>query len=188
MNNYSFDVFRDLYVRTGNRAAVQLACSRGMISEEDCAKILGSDVNLVVIKQERLVKQSRDLLAKFLEEHPLRSSCHGNTPAYYNVTEEKQNMFSRKFAAHSALVAAGINDVMTWNATGQPCEDWTDAECVQFIAEMNAYVTPLVKYQQHLEVAINACETSEALDEIEINYASLFTTTIPDEGDVSEEA
>lgn len=176
---------RDLYTRTANKKAVVNAFKKGLITANSYKLILGEDApekTLDEIKVEKVVL-SKQMLAEYLDTHPLYSNCHGGEYAYYTVTEEKQNMFTRKFSAHMALVQAGVPDKMSWNAAGMPCEEWTDTECVQFIAQTNAYVTPLVAYQQHIEVDILACETAEAVNEIEINYGSLFTTEIPSGGD-----
>ena len=170
-----YEMIRQLYVNTANESVVLKAYQKGMITANDYERILGKVVpekTLSGAKDAKLAQTTADLAA-FLEANPLISSCHGGEAAAYTVTEDKQNMFSRKFSAHMALVQAGVPDVMTWNAAGQPCEEWTDAEAIQFIAESNAYITPLVSKQQHLEVEINACETVEAVEAIVIDYASV---------------
>lgn len=177
----AYEAIRQLYTRTGNETAVLNAFKKNLIDAEDYEKILGKmppEKTLEEVKAAK-VAESKQALSDYLDANPLKSKCHGNVLATYTVTEEKQNMFSRKFSAHMALEQAGVADVMTWNAAGQPCEEWTDAECIQFIAETNAYVTPLVSYQQHLEMDILACESAEAVNAIEIDYGSLFTTKIP---------
>ena len=72
--------------------------------------------------------------------------------------------------AHVSKQSAGIPDVMTWNAAGETCEVWTDSECIQFIVEMDAYVTPLVAKQQEIEIKIKEALTAEAVKAIEIPY------------------
>lgn len=121
-------------------------------------------------RKEFLIRKSKMNLAQYLENNPMPSTCHNNTLAYYNVTSEKQAQFTSKFTAHQVLVQSGVEDVMTWNSTGSPCEPWTDAECIQFIGELNAYVTPLVSRQQHIEVELQQCKTIEELDKIDINF------------------
>lgn len=177
----SYETIRNLYIRTANEKAVINAYKMRVISASEYKKILGEDApgNPFDDMKAEKIALSKALLSDYLDTHPLNSNCHGGIYADYTVTEEKQNMFSRKFSAHMALVQAGIPDKMTWNAAGRPCEEWTDAECIQFIAETNAYVTPLVSYQQHLEVAISSCATENELNEIEIDYGSLITTYIP---------
>lgn len=118
----------------------------------------------------RKIYMSKVNLADYLENNPLYSNCHGGEYRYYSVTEEKQNMFTSKYMAHQLLVAAGLPDVMTWNYTGGACEPWTEEECIQFIAEVNAYVVPLVANQQHMEIDILAAKTLEELNEINIEF------------------
>lgn len=120
------------------------------------------------------IAESKTLLAAFLEDHPITSSCHGGIEASYTITEDKQNQFIRKFTSHTIKVQAGIADTMTWNATGEECEPWTDEECIQFIAEVDAYVTPLVAYQQSIEKDIRACTTLKEIDSIVIDYSSVL--------------
>ena len=118
------------------------------------------------------IAESKTALADYLALHPLKSSCHGGKEAYYTVTEEKQNQLANAFSAHILFTQQGIDDTMTWNDTGNVCEVWTDAECMQLLKEIKDYVTPLVAKQQHLEIAINACQTPEEVAAIEIDYAN----------------
>ena len=80
-------------------------------------------------------------------------------------------MFTSKFTAHMFLEMKQIEDVMTWNESGQACEVWTDAECLQLIKEWNAISTALVKRQQDLELEIKACETKADVQKVEISYS-----------------
>lgn len=120
------------------------------------------------------IAESKTLLAAFLEEHPIISSCHGSIEASYTITEEKQNQFIRKFTSHTIKIQAGIPDTMTWNAAGEECEPWTDEECIQFISEVDAHVTPLVAYQQSLEKMIRDCTTVADINAITIDYSSVL--------------
>ncbi|MCM1221854.1 MAG: hypothetical protein NC548_46020 [Lachnospiraceae bacterium] len=122
------------------------------------------------IKKNKIL-ESKALLAQWLEDNPMKSSCHGGVERTYTVTSEKQAMFTSKYTAHVSLMAAGIPNEMTWNAAGEPCEVWTDPECLAFIAEMNAYVTAVVSKQQHLEVMIGNCQSVEELNAIKIDYS-----------------
>lgn len=128
------------------------------------------DSLLVSPKIEELINLSKLMLQQFLEDNPMKSSCHAKEERYYSVTLEKQSMFTSKYTAHVTLLQAGIANDMTWNSTGDPCESWTDEECIQFINEMNSYVTPIVSYQQKLELDIKACKTLTELSKISINY------------------
>lgn len=123
------------------------------------------------IKAEKIEK-TRTSLATYLENNPLMTDCHSNKTGIYTITEAKQNMFTSKYTAHMALVASGIEDTMTWNEQGKPCEPWTDEECVVFIGQWSTITTALVKHQQDMEVAINECKSTDEVNEIIIDYSS----------------
>ena len=137
--------------------------------EDFISSIPTSDLTLEEIKNKFILK-SKENLSTYLENNPLYSNCHGGEYCYYTVTFEKQVQLTQKFTAHMTLIQAGIPDVLTWNCTGGLCEEFTDEEIIQLIYEMNAYVTPLVSKQQHLEKDIVSCETKEELLEINIEF------------------
>ena len=137
--------------------------------EDFISSIPTSNLTLEEIKNKFILK-SKENLSTYLENNPLYSNCHGGKYSYYTVTFEKQIQLTQKFTAHMVLTQAGIPDVITWNCTGGVCEEFTDEEIIQLIYEMNAYVTPLVSKQQHLEKDIVSCETKEELLEINIEF------------------
>ena len=137
--------------------------------EDFISSIPTSDLTLEEIKNKFILK-SKENLSTYLENNPLYSNCHGGEYCYYTVTFEKQVQLTQKFTAHMTLIQAGIPDVLTWNCTGGLCEEFTDEEIIQLIYEMNAYITPLVSKQQHLEKDIVSCETKEELLEINIEF------------------
>lgn len=131
---------------------------------------------LVELKR-MFIEKSKQNLAKYLEDNPLRSSCHGGKEQIYTVTLEKQNMFTSKYLAHTILVQCGSTERMMWNAQGKPCEEWLDYECLQFISEMNAYVTPLVSCQQHIEVEITEASSITELKTISLEIYPRMVNT-----------
>ena len=137
--------------------------------EDFISSIPTSDLTLEEIKNKFILK-SKENLSTYLENNPLYSNCHGGEYCYYTVTFEKQVQLTQKFTAHMTLIQAGIPDVLTWNCAGGFCEEFTDEEIIQLIYEMNAYITPLVSKQQHLEKDIVSCETKEELLEINIEF------------------
>ena len=137
--------------------------------EDFISSIPTSNLTLEEIKNKFILK-SKENLSTYLENNPLYSNCHRGEYSYYTVTFEKQVQLTQKFTAHMTLTQAGIPDVLTWNCTSGVCEEFTDEEIIQLIYEMNAYVTPLVSKQQHLEKDIVSCETKEELLEINIEF------------------
>ena len=114
---------------------------------------------------------SKVLLAEFLENNPLFSTCHNKDGEYYSVTSEKQNFMMNQYLTYQVEKAINPNAKITWNASGDSCEEWTEEEFLQLIVEIKNYVQPIVSYQQLLEERIRACTSIEELEAIEINYS-----------------
>lgn len=126
------------------------------------------EVELQNIKDEKISK-SKDDLAVFLEENPLIWT-DGNK---YSVTSEKQQQLTSKIAV--AQMAQQIQQPynLTWNTTGDVCQEWTLENLTLLAFAIDAYVTPLVSYQQEKEVEIKNCKTIEEVNAIEIDYSSV---------------
>ena len=129
--------------------------------------------------QDALVEKSNDDLASYLLTHPLISSCHEGIYQRYNATLNHQFLFTSNYMAHYVKIQAGIPDTFRWNVSGDTCEPWTDIEAMLFIADMAAYVTPLVEAQQNYEKNIRRAKTKEELDKIVINYSAVPTVNKP---------
>lgn len=118
---------------------------------------------------------SKALLESFLEENPITSTAHNNTPGIYAVTSEKQSLLMSQYMTYQIEKAANPEATLRWNETGESCEEWTEKEFMQLVLEIKAYVEPLVSHQQTLEKQIRACTTQEELDGIEIKYESVHS-------------
>lgn len=129
--------------------------------------------------QDALVEKSNDDLASYLLNHPLISSCHEGIYQRYNATLNHQFLFTSNYMAHYVKIQAGIPDTFRWNVSGDTCEPWTDIEAMLFIADMAAYVTPLVEAQQNYEKCIRKAKTKEELDKIVIDYSAIPTVNKP---------
>ena len=114
---------------------------------------------------------SKALLAEFLENNPLFSTCHNKDGEYYSVTSEKQNFMMNQYLTYQVEKAINPNAKITWNARGDSCDEWAEEEFLQLIVEIKNYVQPIVSYQQLLEEQICACTSTEELEAIEINYS-----------------
>ena len=122
-------------------------------------------------EKEDKINVSKILLADYLERHPLVSDCHNGVEAVYNVTSEKQSLMASNYLTYVIEKQSGIESpVLTWNASGEECEPWTEEEYITLILQIKNYVKPLVSLQQSYEKRINNCTTREELDEIEIIY------------------
>lgn len=116
------------------------------------------------------IEESKVLLAEYLETHPLTSNCHGGVEAQYSVTAEKQSLMASNYLTYTIAKQSGLDAELTWNATGEECEVWTEEEFVVLVLQIGAYVKPLVSLQQSYEVQIRNCATQEELDDITISY------------------
>lgn len=116
------------------------------------------------------ISLSKKNLAKYLEEHPLLSTCKYKEGRYYNVTAEKQQQLTSKVLMATMYAQAGMPYNLTWNDTGDICESWELSQLQQLSMEIDAYVTPLVSLQQTMEVTINDCVTQEEVLNVNVEY------------------
>lgn len=118
------------------------------------------------------IAESKDMLASYLEDHPLTSTAHGGISGTYSVTSEKQTLMMSQYMTYQIEKQINPNAVLTWNETGKVCETWEEADFLQLILKVKAYIYPLVSYQQKIEETIMQCTTQEELDTITIDYYS----------------
>lgn len=130
-----------------------------------------TQMNLTDAKAYQITKSKQNLEA-YLAANPIQSSCHGETPAYYACTLEKQSLLNNAIAMAEIHAAAGDDTYkISWNATGEECTyDWTKDELVQLAIEIEAFVKPLISQQQSMESQINACETVDDVIDVNITF------------------
>lgn len=129
-----------------------------------------TDEETLAWAKNRKIALSKTVLASYLEANPIVSTAHNGVPGTYAVTSEKQQLMSMNYQTYLVKKGAGMEAELTWNETGKECEVWTEAEFVQLIIEIEAYVKPLVSKQQSIEMQVQAAETLREVDEIEIVY------------------
>lgn len=129
------------------------------------------------LKEEKIYK-SKENLANYLAEHPLKSSIKGGVEKQYTVTQEKQNQLTSVITSYlnSALPYMIANEPVPesikiyWNSMGNICEEWTHEEISALKNEITAYVTPLVAVQQYLEVTLYGFTTQKEIKEFDIDF------------------
>lgn len=121
--------------------------------------------DLLGYKKEK-IKESKELLADYLQNHPVVSTCHSNKEASYSITEEKQSLMVRALLVYQSKLEAGLEAELRWNSTGNECEVWTIDEFKQLMLEIDTTVTPLVSAQQKYEIDVMACSIKEEIDKI----------------------
>lgn len=121
--------------------------------------------------QENQIKLSKLNLSAYLETHPLFSTVKYEEGRYYNVTSEKQQQMTSKMMLNEMYKGQGIPYELTWNDTGNVCEPWTEVELATLSMQVDAYVTPLIKMQQTIEVEIKNATTQEEVLQIDVTYS-----------------
>lgn len=121
--------------------------------------------------KENKISQSKTELAEYLANNPIASSAHGGKEGIYSVTQEKQSLMMSQYMTYQIEKTLNPDAKLTWNESGEECEEWTEEEFLQLILEVRQRVYPLVSYQQSIEKAIRACTTDEELDAIVIDYS-----------------
>ena len=116
------------------------------------------------------IKLSKNNLANYLQDNPLLSTVKYPDGRYYNVTAEKQQQLTSKVLMATMYAQIGIPYNLTWNSTTDTCEDWTLEQLQELSMQIDAYVTPLVSVQQHMEVDIKNCTTQEDVLAVDINF------------------
>lgn len=148
---------------------------------------------LTTLKKNQILLSKKNL-AKYLEEHPLLSTCKYEEGKYYNITEEKQNQLTSTLASYMSdilpqlvigmstaqvtitsmeqflLTLNNLPQTITWNDTGGVCETYSYKELYTLKCEIMETVKPLVSLQQTMEVKINECNTQEEVLNINVEY------------------
>ena len=123
---------------------------------------------LAARKVERIA-ESKTQLSDYLLCHPMQWT----DGQYYAITAEKQQQLTGKIMSATLAAQTGTPYALTWNATGQECQDWTLENLTALAFAIDARVTGLVSYQQAQEVAMQAAATLEALEAIPVDYDSV---------------
>lgn len=127
----------------------------------------------------RRIAQTREDLARYLEENPLVSSCKGGVEKKYTVTLEKQSQLTATVtdflsnALPSILAGIPVGEIdlpIYWNAQGDTCEKWTYEEIFQLKNEMMAYVRPIVEYQRYLEKSLMDLDNQEDIYKLDAHF------------------
>lgn len=117
-----------------------------------------------------LIKLSKSKLKEYLKKNPLFSKVKYSEGRYYTVDTEHQSRIASQLLLYQANTSLGLDYQLTWNDTGNICEEWTFEELFTLSNEINNYVKPLIKKQQEIEVAIKNATTKEELNNIKIKY------------------
>lgn len=138
--------------------------------------LLGIGVNITDMSIDECkafrIAESKKILAEYLSSHPLISDCHGNKDSTYTITEEKQSLMMSNYITYTINKTLNPTEAkLMWNETGGICEEWSEAEFIQLIIEIESIVKPLVSAQQLFEKQIVACNSMDDILNIQIDYS-----------------
>lgn len=164
-------ICKKAYLGKNDRAELyeQIIDESYIFEEKEEVKTNSQIDDLSSIKKE-LIKLSKSKLKEYLEENPLFSKVKYSEGRYYTVDTEHQSRIASQLLLYQANTSLGLDYQLTWNDTGNICEEWTFEELFTLSNEINNYVKPLIKKQQEIEVAIKNATTKEELNNIKIKY------------------
>lgn len=164
-------ICKKAYLGKNDRAELyeQIIDENYIFEEKEDIKEYNQINDLDSIKLE-LIKLSKSKLKEYLEKNPLFSKVKYSEGRYYTVDTEHQSRIASQLLLYQANTSLGLDYQLTWNDTGNICEEWTFEELFTLSNEINNYVKPLIKKQQEIEVAIKNATTKEELNSIKIKY------------------
>ena len=123
---------------------------------------------LAARKAERIA-ESKARLSDYLLCHPMQWTDGQR----YAITAEKQQQLTSKIMSATLAAQTGTPYSLTWNATGEECQEWTLQNLTALAFAIDARVTALVSYQQAQEVAMRDAASLEELEAIPVDYDSV---------------
>ena len=164
-------ICKKAYLGKNDRAELyeQIIDENYIFEEKEDIKEYNQINDLDSIKLE-LIKLSKSKLKEYLEKNPLFSKIKYSEGRCYTVDTEHQSRIASQLLLYQANTSLGLDYQLTWNDTGNICEEWTFEELFTLSNEINNYVKPLIKKQQEIEVAIKNATTKEELNSIKIKY------------------
>lgn len=158
------------------KSAIQIVLKKTDISSR--LKILEEKVNPFVNEstlsldeyKELKISETKSALKEYLESHPITSTAHGGVPGLYSITEEKQTLMMQNYMTYQIEKSISPETArLTWNQTGEECEEFTEEEFLTLTMEIKAKIYPLVSYQQSIEKKIRDATSKDEI--LAINYS-----------------
>ena len=145
------------------------AIIKNFITTEEYTEIMGGEEAALNGIKASAIAKTKTALEDYLASHPYTTE-DGKS---YSVTFEKQTLLANEIASYQLATAAKQPYQLTWNTTGDECTNMTIEEMTALALAINAYVKPLISYQQAQEVAIRNATTIEAVLAINTDYTSV---------------
>lgn len=145
------------------------AIIKNFITTDEYVKIKGSEEDALNGVKAACIAKTKTDLETYLATHPYTT----DDGKQYSVTTEKQNLLSNEIASYQLATAAKQPYQIKWNTTGSECENFTIEQITALALAINAYVKPMVSYQQAQEVAIRNASTIQDVLGVQVDYATL---------------
>lgn len=162
------------------KTAIQIVLKRVDLSDrlKDLEEKVNPFVNEATLSlneyKELKIAETKSALKDYLESHPITSTAHGGVPGVYSITEEKQTLMMQNYMTYQIEKAVSPSTAkLTWNQTGEECEEFTEDEFLKLIMEIKAKIYPLVSYQQSIEKRIRDAESKEEIAAMDYSYDSV---------------
>lgn len=164
------NLYKKVYLNVNDKIELyEEVIDEDYVYEEDKNENPYNSPQLIKLKKE-LIKLSKAMLSEYLSKNPLFSRVKYLDGRYYTVDQEHQSRLTSQLLLYQGNTELGLDYQLTWNDKDGVCEDWTFKELFTLSNEINAYVKPLVKQQQELEIKINSVASVEELNNIKIEY------------------
>lgn len=162
------------------KTAIQIVLKKIDISDrlKDLEEKVNPSVNEATLSldeyKELKIAKTKSALKEYLESHPIASTAHGGVVGVYSITEEKQNLMMQNYMTYQIEKSVSPSTAkLTWNQTGEECEEFTEEEFLALIMEIKAKIYPLVSYQQSIEKKIRDAGSKEEIAAMSFSYDSV---------------
>lgn len=162
------------------KTAIQIVLKKIDISDrlKDLEEKVNPSVNEATLSldeyKELKIAETKSALKEYLESHPITSTAHGGVAGVYSITEEKQNLMMQNYMTYQIEKSVSPSTAkLTWNQTGEECEEFTEEEFLALIMEIKAKIYPLVSYQQSIEKKIRDAGSKEEIAAMSFSYDSV---------------
>lgn len=118
------------------------------------------------------IEESKQLLEQYYQQHPLFSTVHDSNGKFYSITSDKQNSLMNMIMLIDQSKILNVSFQPIWNATGEPCEPWTETELRTLALEIAKFIQPAINKQQEYEKQIQSLEVEE-IQAIVIDYEDI---------------
>lgn len=141
----------------------------GFVYDDDSGQLIEESTlaTMLTEAQDNKQNENNELLAKYLDEHPLTWT----DGKQYGVTKEDQSEIMANLVSYQNDLALGIeNPRLEWHAIHEACVPWTYENLAALSSAIRDAVYPFYNLNQSYKEQIYACTTVSEVKAIELNY------------------